>query len=71
MRNDPVHAAQATGLVDTDVPIASAVADTHDHMGRRHVTTVGEAFAQDWPWIIALMLLMVFMIGALGGYWGR
>jgi hypothetical protein len=37
-------------------------------MGRRHVSTVGEAFAQDWPWVLALIVLMAFVIGSLAGY---
>ena len=51
-------------LVDTDMPVRTA---TLDHLGRREAATVGEAFRQDWPYIIGLVLLMTFVIAALGG----
>ncbi len=50
-------------LSDTDPPVVA-----RDHMGRRHAATVGEAFRHDWPWIVALMLLMAFVIAAMAGY---
>jgi hypothetical protein len=50
-------------MVDTDIPVT-----THDHLGRRQCSTVGEAFSQDWPYIAGILLLMGFLIGALGGY---
>jgi hypothetical protein len=62
MRHDPVH---IPSLTDTDL---AETPDTHDHMGRRHVATIGEAFAADWPWIVALLALMVFVIGSLAGH---
>lgn len=65
MRNDPIHPAE---LADTDETIARAVADTHDHMGRRHAATVGEAFAQDWPYVLGVIALLAFVIFALAGY---
>jgi len=39
-----------------------------DHMGRRRAATVGEAFRQDLPWVIALAALVAFVIAALAGY---
>jgi len=63
LRNDPIH---TPTLVETE----PAYAET-DHMGRRHAATVGEAFRQDLPWILGLVGLLVFMIGALAGFWGR
>jgi len=38
-----------------------------DHMGRRHAATMGEAFRQDWPWIVALAALVFFVMGGLSG----
>ena len=69
MQNDPVHPARTLELADTDETIARAVAaeDTHDHMGRRRVNTAGEAFAQDWPYILGMVGLIVFLVFALSG----
>jgi hypothetical protein len=64
MRTDPVH---IPTLTDTDLAEAAG-RETHDHMGRRHAATLGEAFAQDWPWIVGLIALMVFVIGSLAGH---
>ncbi len=64
MRNDPIH---APTLTETE-PAYAAAQDTHDHMGRRHAATMGEAFAQDWPWILALIALLVFVVGSMAGY---
>jgi hypothetical protein len=41
--------------------------DTRDHMGRRKAETVGEAFSQDWPWVLALIALLAFVLAALSG----
>ena len=64
MRNDPVHPPE---LADTDETIARAMVDTHDHMGRRRVNTASEAFAQDWPYILGVVALIVFLVFALSG----
>jgi hypothetical protein len=39
-----------------------------DHMGRRKAETVGEAFSQDWPWVLALVALVTFVIAAMSGH---
>jgi hypothetical protein len=64
MRNDPVH---VPTLTETDLPPAQA-RDDRDHMGRRPAATVGEAFAQDWPWVVALIALMAFVVGSMAGH---
>jgi hypothetical protein len=51
-------------LMDTDIPVTAH----HDHMGRKHVATVGEAFRQDWPYILGLVALVTFVVSAMGGY---
>jgi hypothetical protein len=61
MRHDPVH---IPPLTDTEPALAE-----RDHMGRRHAATVGEAFSQDWPWVLGVALLLAFIISALAGYW--
>ena len=58
------HSFDEVPTQDTDIPATAHV----DHMGRKQCATVGEAFAQDWPYILGLILLMGFVIGALGGY---
>ncbi|NGM20286.1 hypothetical protein G3576_09695 [Roseomonas stagni] len=51
-------------LTDTDIPVA----DHRDHMGRTARNTLGQAFVQDLPWIIALAALVAFCVAAMGGY---
>jgi hypothetical protein len=51
-------------LTDTDMPLA----DQRDHMGRPVANTAGEAFRQDWPWILALLALIAVDLAALAGY---
>ena len=51
-------------LTDTDVPVA----DHRDELGRPIRHTLGQAFVQDLPWIIALIALIAFDIAALAGY---
>ncbi|MBX9593568.1 MAG: hypothetical protein K2X46_04335 [Roseomonas sp.] len=51
-------------LTDTDMPLA----DNRDHMGRPVARTAGEAFRQDWPWILALLALIAVDLAALAGY---
>lgn len=50
-------------LTDTDL----AVADHRDHMGRPIASSTGEVFRQDWPWIIGLIALVIFVVMAMGG----
>ena len=64
MRDDPVHAA---ALIETEQVYADADAGV-DHMGRRHAKSMADAFRMDWPWVLALALLMAFVIAALAGY---
>jgi uncharacterized protein YbaP (TraB family) len=56
-----------TELTDTDMPHASAAASSKDHMGRRPANSVMHAFSMDWPWILALVLLMAFCLGQMSG----
>ncbi|WP_439552202.1 hypothetical protein [Falsiroseomonas sp.] len=51
-------------MTDTDMPLA----DQRDHMGRPIANTAGEAFRQDWPWILALLALIAVDLAALAGY---
>ncbi|MGG5808751.1 hypothetical protein [Falsiroseomonas sp. CW058] len=76
MSTHPTHASamHGTELGDTDETIARAIHDrndTHDHMGRRHAVSLGDAFRMDLPWIAGVLLLIVFLVGALAGFWGR
>lgn len=41
---------------------------THDHMGRKIVESSQEAFRQDVPWIIGMVLLTAFTLMALAGF---
>lgn len=58
------HSFTEVPMQDTDIPVTAH----EDHLGRKHCDTIGQAFAQDWPYILGLMLLVAFVIGALGGY---
>jgi hypothetical protein len=58
-------------LADTDETIARATDPTHDHMGRRIVGSKSEALKQDLPYMVGMVLLLVFLVGALAGFWGR
>lgn len=60
MRSDPVHTHESS----TDAPPGAAA---RDHMGRQHAATVGEALRHDWPWVVALAVLIVYLIVALSG----
>jgi len=60
----PDHSFDEVPMLDTDIPVTAH----EDHLGRKHCATVGEAFSQDWPYIVGMLLLMGFVIGALGGY---
>jgi hypothetical protein len=62
-RSMQIDQASDMSLTDTDTPVVA-----RDHMGRRHVETVREAFIQDLPWIIALVVLITFVISTMGGY---
>lgn len=60
-------AEHAPALIETEQVYADADAGL-DHMGRRHAKSVLDALRMDWPWILALVLVMAFDIGALAGY---
>ena len=51
-------------LHDTDLPVSGAT----DHLGRKVTTSKREAFRQDLPYIIGLVLLVTYIFFALGGY---
>jgi hypothetical protein len=57
----------AAPLIETEQPYADADAGI-DHMGRRHAETVGEAFRMDWPWILATIGILAFIIAAMAGH---
>jgi hypothetical protein len=61
-RRMSIDQASDMSLTDTDPPVVA-----RDHMGRRHAATVGEAFVQDVPWIIALIALVAFVLFAMAG----
>jgi hypothetical protein len=54
-------------LNDTEIPLA----DHRDHMGRTERHSLGQAFMQDLPWIVALTALTAFVVAAMGGYLPR
>lgn len=61
-------------LRDTDEPIARAIAEpapTHDHMGRPVTESKMAAFRHDLPYMLGMAGLLVFLVGALAGWWGR
>jgi hypothetical protein len=47
--------------------IGKPAAPARDHMGRREAESVMDAFRMDWPWIIALCVLMAYVVASLGG----
>jgi len=63
-RSEPAHAAS---VIETEQVHADSAAGM-DHMGRKKVSSVAEAFRQDLPWMLGLVALVVFLIGAMSGY---
>jgi hypothetical protein len=64
MRTEPIH---APPLIETEQVYADADAGK-DHMGRRRATSAMDALRMDWPWIVALAVLVAFIIAAMAGY---
>jgi hypothetical protein len=54
-------------MIETEQVYADADAG-RDHMGRRRATSVAHAFSMDWPWVLAALLILVFVVAAMAGY---
>jgi hypothetical protein len=72
--NNPAH---APSLIETEQVYADADAGvshhppTKDHMGRPIAESWRDALKHDAPWMAASVVLLVFLVGALAGFWGR